>query len=204
MNTELSFRISIAVVMLALVSLRVSQIGWATFGFSKSDEKISTARASKTWYTLTLAIGWLWAIAPLVYAVAPGWLLWATLPMPTISRWIGVGLGIINIVLLGWAQQTLGKNWAAPGEIQERQTLVTVGSYQWMRHPMYTSGALIALAYSLISANWFVALMGLAYWTLVFTMVETEEATLIEKFGDDYREYMRRTGRFLPRVFSGG
>jgi protein-S-isoprenylcysteine O-methyltransferase Ste14 len=26
-----------------------------------------------------------------------------------------------------------------------------------------------------------------------------EEANLIAKFGDEYRAYMRRTGRFLPR-----
>jgi len=27
-----------------------------------------------------------------------------------------------------------------------------------------------------------------------------EEARLIETFGDEYREYMQRTGRFLPRM----
>ncbi len=58
--------------------------------------------------------------------------------------------------------------------------------------------AIIALAYFLISANWLIALIGLAYWMLVFTMVGPEEATLIDKFGDSYRQYMRRTGRFLP------
>ncbi len=65
---------------------------------------------------------------------------------------------------------------------------------------MYTSFAIIALAYSLISANWFIALIGLIYWMLVFTMVGAEEATLIEKFGDSYREYMKHTGRFLPGI----
>jgi protein-S-isoprenylcysteine O-methyltransferase Ste14 len=29
-----------------------------------------------------------------------------------------------------------------------------------------------------------------------------EEANLIEKFGDEYRDYMKRTGRFLPRLRS--
>jgi len=27
-----------------------------------------------------------------------------------------------------------------------------------------------------------------------------EEAKLIQKFGDAYREYMKRTGRFLPKL----
>ena len=201
MNTEWPFRISVAVLMVALALVRFSKIGWATFGIRRSDEKIAVARSSKTWYAITLTTGWLWVLVPGVYIVAPGWLLWAALPIPPISRWIGVGLGVISIVWLGWAHRALGKNWNVPGLIQERQTLVTSGPYQWVRHPMYTSGAVIALAYSLISANWFVALIGLAYWILVFAMVGSEEATLIEKFGDSYREYMKHTGRFLPRLF---
>ncbi|MEY2817845.1 MAG: hypothetical protein RL275_1308, partial [Chloroflexota bacterium] len=28
-----------------------------------------------------------------------------------------------------------------------------------------------------------------------------EEANLIAKFGDEYREYMKRTGKFLPKFF---
>ncbi len=118
MDTELPFRISVAVLMLALAFVRFSQIGWATFGFPKSDEKTTTTRASKTWYTLSLAIGWLWVLAPLVYVFTPSWLLWATLPVPTIARWIGVGLGIISITWLGWVHRTLGNNWSVPGVIQ--------------------------------------------------------------------------------------
>jgi protein-S-isoprenylcysteine O-methyltransferase Ste14 len=69
---------------------------------------------------------------------------------------------------------------------------------------MYTSFALIALAYWLLSTNWFIAVIGLFYWIVVVSKVKKEEAVLIEKFGDAYREYMKHTGRFLPRVFSGG
>jgi protein-S-isoprenylcysteine O-methyltransferase Ste14 len=43
----------------------------------------------------------------------------------------------------------------------------------------------------------------LAFGTLGFVMIVPEEAVLIAKFGDEYRAYMRRTGRFLPRL-SGG
>jgi protein-S-isoprenylcysteine O-methyltransferase Ste14 len=31
-------------------------------------------------------------------------------------------------------------------------------------------------------------------------IARAEEEMLLETFGDDYREYMRRTGRFFPRM----
>ncbi len=64
---------------------------------------------------------------------------------------------------------------------------------------MYTVFALFALAGFLVSANWLLGLVLLAYCLAAFSMVNIEETTLTEKFGDAYREYMQSTGRFLPR-----
>ncbi len=66
---------------------------------------------------------------------------------------------------------------------------------------MYTTLFLICLAYFLISANWFIGIGWLVWITgTVASMVGDEELTLVEKFGDEYRAYMQRTGRFLPRL----
>ena len=44
----------------------------------------------------------------------------------------------------------------------------------------------------------------LAFFAICFVLLyfrtSIEEANLIERFGDEYRAYMLRTGRFLPRV----
>jgi protein-S-isoprenylcysteine O-methyltransferase Ste14 len=169
-------------------------------GIPQAARKISIEHVDQTWYRLLWFIGWLWVIAPIVYVVAPHWLDWSAIELASILRWLGLGLGVISIIFLGWAHQTLGKNWNVPGVVEEQQVLVTDGPYQWLRHPMYTAFALIALAYGLISTNWFIALIGLAYWIIVAAKVGTEEEALIEKFGDAYRAYMKHTGRFLPRV----
>ena len=113
---------------------------------------------------------------------------------------MGIGLGLTSSLFLAWVHQTLGKNWNVPGIVEDRQVLVTQGPYRWFRHPMYTSFALIAWAYWLISTNWFIAVIGLMYWIIVVSKVSIEEAVLIEKFGDAYREYIKHMGRFL-RVF---
>lgn len=138
-------------------------------------------------------------IVPVVYVIAPRWLAWSALPMFPGLRGVGVALGLVSIPLLFWVHRTLGKNFNLPGVIQEKQTLVKEGAYRWVRHPMYTAFALFSLAGFLISANGLVGLVLVAYCLAAFSMINVEEATLIEKFGDPYREYMQSTGRFLPR-----
>jgi steroid 5-alpha reductase family enzyme len=64
---------------------------------------------------------------------------------------------------------------------------------------MYASGLVLFLSFFLLTANWFIALMCLADFAVLAARTTREEANLVRRFGERYREYMRRTGRFLPR-----
>jgi protein-S-isoprenylcysteine O-methyltransferase Ste14 len=50
--------------------------------------------------------------------------------------------------------------------------------------------------------NWFIILMALLAFTAMAVRTPKEEANLIEKFGDAYRDYMKTTGAFLPKIKS--
>jgi protein-S-isoprenylcysteine O-methyltransferase Ste14 len=50
------------------------------------------------------------------------------------------------------------------------------------------------------AANWFVFVTGVATLALMVLRTRTEEANLLARFGDSYRGYMARTGRFVPRI----
>jgi protein-S-isoprenylcysteine O-methyltransferase Ste14 len=78
--------------------------------------------------------------------------------------------------------------------------LVTSGPYALVRHPFYDSVALYIVAGSLITANWFFFLTGAFLLTLIIIRTRKEEENLLARFGDSYRTYMERTGRFLPRM----
>jgi protein-S-isoprenylcysteine O-methyltransferase Ste14 len=54
-------------------------------------------------------------------------------------------------------------------------------------------------AFSLVVANWFIGLMTILMFIIIVIRTDKEEEMLIKRFGDDYRRYMQRTGRFLPR-----
>ena len=60
-------------------------------------------------------------------------------------------------------------------------------------------GFLLALvSASLRTANWFIGLSSVALGAFFVLRAPLEEEKLIERFGDDYRAYVERTGRFWP------
>ncbi len=144
--------------------------------------------------------GLIWLTALALFFVAPQWVSWAAIPLPEWARWAGLALGYANLPLLWWIEATLGKNFSTVLHLREGHTLVTQGPYRWVRHPMYTSLYLLVVSILLASANWLVGLPGvLSLTVIVLNRIDREEAVMIERFGDDYRQYMTRTGRFLPR-----
>jgi endonuclease/exonuclease/phosphatase family metal-dependent hydrolase len=66
-------------------------------------------------------------------------------------------------------------------------------------HPFYTAAALMIPASFLLAANWFFLALGVAVFLLLAIRTRKEEENLIARFGDDYRNYRQRTGRFAPR-----
>jgi protein-S-isoprenylcysteine O-methyltransferase Ste14 len=83
---------------------------------------------------------------------------------------------------------------------RREHTLVTAGPYALVRHPFYDSVALCVLANALAAANWFLFLTGGLAFVLIIVRTQKEEEKLLARFGDPYRAYMERTGRFLPRI----
>jgi len=140
-------------------------------------------------------------ITVLVYVIKPDWLSWASLPLPYWLRWTGVGVALLGFALLQWAQNTLGKNWSDTPRMMKEQSLVTSGPYQFIRHPIYTAFILILGATLLISANWLIGLAWIGMTVLeIASRIRFEENLMLEYFGDQYREYMKTTGRLLPML----
>jgi protein-S-isoprenylcysteine O-methyltransferase Ste14 len=136
----------------------------------------------------------------IAYLIDPANMAWAAVPLPVWLRWTGVGLALIAGSLLVWMFRTLGRNLTDTVETRKQHTLVTTGPYRWVRHPMYASTALAIVGNSLVAANWFIFAAGCLALSLLVIRTRKEEQNLIAKFGDDYRDYMQRTGRFVPRL----
>jgi protein-S-isoprenylcysteine O-methyltransferase Ste14 len=142
------------------------------------------------------------AIGFITYVVNPARMAWAAMPVPEWLRWIGVGIGAAGCLLFVWTFRSLGRNITDTVVTRRDHTLVTTGPYVWVRHPFYCSGALAIVGASLTAANWFLLLAGSLGLALLVIRTRTEEDHLIARFGDDYRNYMLRTGRFFPKFTS--
>jgi protein-S-isoprenylcysteine O-methyltransferase Ste14 len=197
MNTETVFQIAFIALFVGFMGVRMYYHRRAgTVG-----ESIDNGDANKLVPFLRKFAGVPWLIAMVMYMIMPSWMAWSALPLLDGVRWVGVGLGVLVIVLLLWIHRALDRNFSTVARIHEHHTLVTSGPYQWVRHPMYPTLWLFSLAAFLISANWFIGLPPLVIVTLImFTRPEREEQQLIATFGDAYRNYMKHTGRFWPRV----
>ena len=140
---------------------------------------------------------WLGLIA---YMIRPSWMAWSSVPLPAWLRWTGVGIFALAGGLLFWTFRSLGINLTDTVVTRRAHTLVTHGPYRWVRHPFYDCAALLIVATSLVASNWFFMMTGGLVLALLVVRTRTEEEKLLARFGDAYRSYRDRTGRFLPNL----
>ena len=140
---------------------------------------------------------WLGVIA---YMINPAWMAWSSVPLPAWLRWTGAGLCALAVGMLIWTLRSLGTNLTDTVVTRQAHTLVTHGPYRWVRNPFYDCMALLILGISLLAANWFLFVAGCLVVLLIVIRTRTEEEKLLARFGDDYRAYILRTGRFVPRL----
>ncbi len=140
---------------------------------------------------------WLSVIA---YLINPAWLPVGRMDLPEWARWLGIAMGVASDYLTYWIFTSLGTNVTPTVVTRQAHALVTTGPYRWVRHPLYSMGAMAFLGFALVAENWCIALLGALTFFVLAVRTGREEANLIERFGDEYRAYMRRTGRFLPLV----
>ncbi len=122
----------------------------------------------------------------------------------TFHPWLAT-LGAACMLTFLWlfhaVHRQLGRNWSITLEIREDHALVTSGLFKHIRHPMYSSFWLWAIAQSLLLPNWIAGLAGLvSIAALYFGRVAREEAMMRETFGPQYDAYMGRTKRIIPWI----
>ena len=143
----------------------------------------------------------LW-LSPIVYLVNPNLMDWSKIGLPESARWLGVGIGVFCAFGIYWLFSSIGSGISPTSATRKEHKLVTHGIYHWIRHPLYTIGSSFIISFGMMADNWFIAAFGVLAFTLMAVRTPKEEANLIEKFGDEYREYMKHTGRFLPKIGS--
>lgn len=116
------------------------------------------------------------------------------------------GFAILAAVFAHWAYffvNAILTNPAAPGSVEGVRTLVTIGVYAMVRHPIYSSD--IFLVWATFAAFPLLKVLCSAAWVTIVLLVwmRLEETALLRKFGDDYAAYKARTPMIFPNYFKG-
>ncbi len=197
MESETIFRIILPILIISFAAHR----GYYVKYHSKSEAATVKQREEGIVSKLAGLLGMAGFMALLAYVINPAWLAWAGLSLPFWLRWSGVGIAAMGFALLQWAQVTLANSWSDTPRMMKEQTLITSGLYRLIRHPIYTAFLLILGSILFISSNWLIGLCWAGMTVLeIISRIGFEEALMLEYFGDPYREYMKKTGRYLPRL----
>lgn len=145
-----------------------------------------------------IAIGLTSSLAFDLLAFVAGW----TVPASVILVVIGGSVSAIGLAIRGWALRTLGRFFTMPITIAEDHRIIRDGPYRRLRHPSYTGGFLTALGLpiamgSLAAVVFTLVACGAAY----VYRIHLEEAALVRRFGDSYREYAAGTHRLFPGIY---
>jgi len=204
MTSELFFRVAFSILWIIFFT----NIAWVRYSSRAINKPVERTSRREEWLSLADVVlvffGAFWFGGILLYAIVPGWIAFLSIPLLDWFRLIMVVAGLLSIVFAVWGYRALGKNWVHALEVELREkgedVLVTTGPYRYVRNPIYLGAFILIVAQVLVAANWFVLLPALPIIMVIYMQISGEEATLTEKFGDEYREYMKRTPRLIPKL----
>jgi protein-S-isoprenylcysteine O-methyltransferase Ste14 len=137
---------------------------------------------------------------PLIYS-ATNWLDFANYSLPNWAGWLGVILILLALLVFWRSHADLGLNWSPTLEIRTEHKLITNGIFGYIRHPMYASQWIWVIAQPLLIQNWLAGFLDLfVFIAFYFLRVRAEEKMMLDTFGDEYREYMNKTGAVFPKL----
>lgn len=150
-----------------------------------------------------------WTRASAVLAIAVGSLglaIWlrslGPAPLPG-SEVVWLPLGLLLMIAgltVRWrAVVTLGRYFSPTVTIRDDHRLVRTGVYRLVRHPSYTGLFFGYLGLGVAFGDWLsLAVAVVPNSVILWLRIRVEERALLERFGEEYREYRAVTKRFVP------
>lgn len=112
--------------------------------------------------------------------------------------YVGVGLYVSSGVILGWLPvlEFHKKGGVKKGQSYVHTTrVVDTGIYSVVRHPQYVTFIMWAFSGMLLFQHWIVILLGGPIIPLTYIDLFREDKACVERFGDDYKAYMKKVPR---------
>jgi protein-S-isoprenylcysteine O-methyltransferase Ste14 len=200
MDNEGTFRLAFWVLIGLMMLMRI----WFAIRVRRAGERLMPDRAAirrEGWriYAIRLFVFLLLLAFIVLLVLNPPWKPKLDLPLPFWLRWAGFAFGLASLGFWTWTHVVLGTLWSAQLQLRTNHRLITSGPYSRIRHPMYTAILVWVTSLGFVIANWVPIIFAVLVAVILVARVPREEQMIVERFGDEYREYMKRAGRFLPK-----
>jgi len=117
-----------------------------------------------------------------------------------VLRATGTVMVLAATALMLAAQLDLGASWRVGIDEGARPGLVTGGLYRYSRNPIYVAMLTALLGFALLLPSWISLGLLVGAGLGIRRHVRDEEAYLARTYGEEYRRYAARVGRFVPGV----
>jgi protein-S-isoprenylcysteine O-methyltransferase Ste14 len=131
---------------------------------------------------------------PLGFHLVPDWAQ-AALDVTTVQA-VGALSALAGLVVYGFALHAFGTSWRLSIDRSAAGALVTGGIFARTRNPVYLGLSLLTLGTSLALARPALLLLACVFPVYFRYLVGREERFLVQHYGDPYRDYAKRVGRW--------
>jgi protein-S-isoprenylcysteine O-methyltransferase Ste14 len=116
--------------------------------------------------------------------------------------YIGLAMVVVGMILRFISIWTLGRLFTVDVTIRDDHKIKKDGAYKILRHPSYASSLLSFIGFGVSLNNWLsvISVTILVIFALSYR-IKVEEKTLVEHFGSDYSDYMKKTYRLIPWIY---
>ena len=117
-------------------------------------------------------------------------------------RWLGLLIMVLGLGLRFWSMRVLGEYYTRTLRVTDTQAIVSQGPYRVIRHPGYLGTIFVWIGFALAVGNWIATLIvAILLFSVYGYRIRSEEAMLIDKFGNEYEKYRKRSWRLVPFIY---
>lgn len=104
---------------------------------------------------------------------------------------IGAGMVVAGLLIRAWSS----------GIVKKDEELAVEGPYSLVRNPLYVGNFFIGYGFCFVQGAWWSFVLISVYFVLIYPFtIQKEEQKLSRYFPDEYEDYCRNVGRFIPRI----
>jgi protein-S-isoprenylcysteine O-methyltransferase Ste14 len=115
-------------------------------------------------------------------------------------RAAGIALLFGGVAFVVLAQLQMGASWRIGIDEKQAPGLITSGVFRFCRNPIYLAMMIVVAGYALLIPTALSLILLAGTIVGMSTQARTEEAYLLRTYGEGFRDYARRVGRFLPGI----